>query len=190
MLLSKMTSFHIFGNASKLLRRNLRPDEYTRAVSYSNKLSQTDSLFQRSSVQVPKASSGLLVADSSMSPVQCRMSSSGGDHVRLWQIERITSVALPVLLPACLILESPVLDSLLAVLVVIHTHWGLEAIVVDYARPIVVGTIVPKVLHLLLNLLSVVTLAGLLVLVYNGPGIAKTVKNVWAIGKEESANKK
>lgn len=66
---------------------------------------------------------------------------------------------------------------------------GLEAIVVDYARPIIMGTVLPKILHLLLSFLSVVTLAGLIVLIYNGPGISKTVKNVWNIGKEEVAQK-
>ncbi|XP_051167204.1 succinate dehydrogenase [ubiquinone] cytochrome b small subunit, mitochondrial [Leptopilina boulardi] len=121
--------------------------------------------------------------------LQYRMGSSNADHVKLWQMERITSAALPIVLPAAFIMENPLLDSLLAVLVVVHTHWGLEAIVVDYARPIIMGTVLPKILHLLLSFLSAVTLAGLLVLIYNGPGIAKTVKNVWNIGKEESVEK-
>jgi len=60
----------------------------------------------------------------------------------------------------------------------------LEAIIIDYARPIVVGTLVPKVAFLMLNLLSAATLAGLLVLIYNGPGLTKVIKNGWAIGKD------
>jgi succinate dehydrogenase (ubiquinone) membrane anchor subunit len=60
----------------------------------------------------------------------------------------------------------------------------LEAIILDYARPIVVGTLVPKVAFFMLNLLSAVTLAGLLVLIYNGPGLTKAIKNGWAIGKD------
>ena len=62
---------------------------------------------------------------------------------------------------------------------------GLEAIIVDYARPIVVGPVVPKVLMTSLYLLSALTLAGLLVLVYNGPGISKVIKQGWAIGKDK-----
>jgi len=54
----------------------------------------------------------------------------------------------------------------------------LEAIILDYARPIVVGTLVPKVAFLMLNLLSAATLAGLLVLM-------KVIKNGWAIGKDK-----
>lgn len=61
---------------------------------------------------------------------------------------------------------------------------GLEAIITDYARPSVVGNVVPKVLHSSLLLLSAATLAGLLLLINNGPGVAKTMKNFWAIGKE------
>lgn len=61
---------------------------------------------------------------------------------------------------------------------------GLEAIILDYARPIIVGTLVPKVAFFMLNLLSAATLAGLLVLIYNGPGLAKIIKDGWAIGKD------
>lgn len=61
----------------------------------------------------------------------------------------------------------------------------MEALVVDYARPIIIGTFLPKVFHLLLNLCSIVTLAGLLILIYNGPGIARSIKDAWSIGKEE-----
>lgn len=66
---------------------------------------------------------------------------------------------------------------------------GLEAIILDYARPIVVGTLVPKVAFLLLNLLSAATLAGLLVLIYNGPGLTQTIKQGWAIGKDREKPK-
>ena len=62
---------------------------------------------------------------------------------------------------------------------------GLEAIIVDYARPIVVGPVVPKVLMASLYAISALTLAGLLVLIYNGPGISKSIKQGWAIGKDK-----
>ncbi|XP_012267077.2 succinate dehydrogenase [ubiquinone] cytochrome b small subunit, mitochondrial [Athalia rosae] len=110
-----------------------------------------------------------------------------GDHVRLWQVERVTSAVLIGLLPACVILQNPVVDSTLALLMVMHSHWGLEAIVIDYARPIVVGNIFPKVAHLALYLLSATTLAGLLFLIYNGPGLGKTVRNFWAVGTKEAS---
>jgi len=61
----------------------------------------------------------------------------------------------------------------------------LEAIILDYARPIVVGIIFSKVAFFALYLLSASTLAGLLVLIYNGPGLSKIIKEGWAIDKEK-----
>ena len=61
---------------------------------------------------------------------------------------------------------------------------GVEAIIADYLRPIVVGPTVPKVAHLSLNIVTVVTLGGLLVLIFSGDGIANAVKRIWRIGKE------
>ncbi|XP_043496075.1 succinate dehydrogenase [ubiquinone] cytochrome b small subunit, mitochondrial [Polistes fuscatus] len=117
---------------------------------------------------------------------QSRFASTTGSHVRLWIAEKLISAAIPVLLPASLLLENPAVDVITAILVVMHMHWGLEALVVDYARPIVVGPLLPKVFHLLLNLLSIVTLAGLLVLIYNGPGIGKSIKDAWRIGQQKT----
>ncbi|XP_046819524.1 succinate dehydrogenase [ubiquinone] cytochrome b small subunit, mitochondrial [Vespa crabro] len=116
---------------------------------------------------------------------QSRFASTDGNHVRLWVMEKIISAALPILLPASLLLENQVVDGILAILVVMHMHWGLEALIVDYARPIIIGTLLPKVFHVLLNLCSIVTLAGLLVLIYNGPGIGKSIKDAWSIGKNK-----
>lgn len=125
-----------------------------------------------------------LPVQSTISVTQTRAASVQGDHVRLWLIERIVSASFLSLIPAALLFESKFIDVLLAAAVVMHTHWGLEAIVIDYARPIVVGPLVPKVAFLLLNLLSAATLAGLLVLIYNGPGLTKVIKNGWEIGKD------
>ncbi|XP_043278687.1 succinate dehydrogenase [ubiquinone] cytochrome b small subunit, mitochondrial isoform X2 [Venturia canescens] len=121
--------------------------------------------------------------------LQCRASSTHGDHVRLWQIERIVSAAFIVLLPACIMLENSVVDALFATLVVMHAHWGLEAVVLDYIRPSIFGSILPKVAFGTLYLVSALTFVGLLALIYNGPGIGKTVKNLWSIGSEPSTKK-
>ncbi|KYN40422.1 Putative succinate dehydrogenase [ubiquinone] cytochrome b small subunit, mitochondrial [Trachymyrmex septentrionalis] len=124
-----------------------------------------------------------LSVQSTVSMTQTRAASTHGDHVRLWIIEKIVSVSFLPLLPAALLFENKFIDIVLAAAIVIHTHWGLEAIIIDYARPIVVGTLFPKVAFLMLNILSVVTLAGLFVLIYNGPGLTKTIKSGWAISK-------
>ncbi|KAL0116752.1 hypothetical protein PUN28_009991 [Cardiocondyla obscurior] len=126
-----------------------------------------------------------LPAQSSFGATQIRTASAHGDHVRLWVIERMVSIASLALIPAALVLDNKFIDVLVAASIVMHTHWGLEAIILDYARPIVVGTLVPKVAFFMLNLVSILTLTGLFVLIYNGPGLSKIIKNGWAIGKEK-----
>lgn len=128
-----------------------------------------------------------LLKSVSLAPQTRMASTTQGDHVRLWVFERVVSAALPLLIPAALVLEKPVLDGILAVLISIHTHWGLEAIVIDYVRPIVFGPLLPKLALIALNVLTATVLAGLLVLIYNGPGISKSIKNAWAIGKKGSS---
>ncbi|XP_076249813.1 succinate dehydrogenase, subunit D [Calliopsis andreniformis] len=108
-----------------------------------------------------------------------------GDHVRVWVMEKVVSLALPCVLPVAFTAQNQLLDGLLSVLVVMHTHWGLEAIITDYARPSVVGNILPKMLHLTLLLLSATTLAGLFLLIHDGPGVTKAVINLWRAGKQK-----
>lgn len=165
-----------------LLVRNCNPTQFPKSTSSLANLSRS---------VTPNASNyskcGILSKmsiQSTVSMTQTRAASAHGDHVRLWVIERIVSTSLLSLIPAAMLFENKFIDILLAAAVVMHTHWGLEAIILDYARPIVVGTVVPKVAFLMLNLLSVATLAGLLVLIYNGPGLTKVIKNGWAIGKD------
>lgn len=56
----------------------------------------------------------------------------------------------------------------------------------DYARPAVVGPVLPKVCFLGLYLMSAITLAGLLTVVYNGPGVGGAIHKLWAIGKNKN----
>lgn len=58
---------------------------------------------------------------------------------------------------------------------------GLEAVVVDYARPIVMGSVLPKILMGLLYLLSATTLGGLIYYNVSDIGIGRTIRKLWAI---------
>jgi len=109
----------------------------------------------------------------------------GGSHVTLWTIERGLSVGLLALIPVAFIFPSPATDALLAVSIVMHQHWGLEAIVTDYVRPIIFGNTIPKVAHGILILFSAATLAGLFYFIHNDIGIVNSIKKLWAIkGKQ------
>lgn len=85
------------------------------------------------------------------------------------------------IVPIALISPSTTADYLLAVSLVMHSHWGLEAIVTDYVREAVFGNVIPKAAHGLLLLFSAVTLAGLCMMAYNGQGLGKTIRKVWAL---------
>uniref|UniRef100_A0A0A1XHK1 Succinate dehydrogenase [ubiquinone] cytochrome b small subunit n=1 Tax=Zeugodacus cucurbitae TaxID=28588 RepID=A0A0A1XHK1_ZEUCU len=110
-----------------------------------------------------------------------KMAAAKGNHVPLWTAERLISLALLGVVPAAFIYPSQTLDALLAVSVVLHSHWGVEAIVTDYARPQVVGPILPKVAHGALILLSIATLGGLFYIIQNDVGIANSIKQIWKI---------
>lgn len=83
--------------------------------------------------------------------------------------------------PIALIAPSQPIEYMLAVSLVMHAHWGLEAIVTDYIRESVFGAILPKAAHGLLLLFSAATLAGLCMMAYNDQGLGKTIRKVWAI---------
>ncbi|XP_035791991.1 succinate dehydrogenase [ubiquinone] cytochrome b small subunit, mitochondrial-like [Anopheles albimanus] len=110
---------------------------------------------------------------------------SAGNHVTLWNAERVLSAALLGVVPFGIMFPSFTGDTLIAVSVVMHQHWGLEAIVTDYVRPILFGTTVPKLAHGLLLIVSAATLGGLFYFNYNDIGIAGCVKQIWAAKSKE-----
>lgn len=107
--------------------------------------------------------------------------SASGNHATLWTAERAVSAALLVLLPAALIFPSKPLDALLAISVVMHAHWGIEACVVDYVRPIIFGSVIPKVAPALVVAFSALLLGGLLYFISTDIGISRAVRKLWAI---------
>lgn len=113
-----------------------------------------------------------------MTPIR---QSAGGSHVALWQAERVLSVGLLGLIPASLLIPSQASDYLVSLALVMHFHWGIEALVTDYVRENLFGKVVPKAAHGLLLLFSAATLAGLFMMAYNDQGLAKTIRKIWAI---------
>ncbi|XP_058792324.1 succinate dehydrogenase [ubiquinone] cytochrome b small subunit, mitochondrial [Phymastichus coffea] len=190
-MLEKIASLTTLRNLTGLTRTLVKQGNINALRCYSTKLAPA-SPKQFSCLTKPITFKNVICPSSAQlkkaignSLIQARSQSTHGSHVNLWKLERLVAAMFVPLVPLCLMLENPVLDSLLAVLSVIHVHWGLEAIIIDYARPIVVGHIFPKICFVALYLVSALTLAGLLVLVYNGPGISKVLKQGWTIGKDK-----
>jgi len=107
--------------------------------------------------------------------------SASGKHSTLWTAERAVSVGLLAIVPAAIAFPSQPLDAVLAVSMVMHAHWGLEAVVTDYVRPILFGSFVPKLAHILLLVFSSATLAGLFYFIANDIGIGKAIRKFWAV---------
>ncbi|XP_050500224.1 succinate dehydrogenase [ubiquinone] cytochrome b small subunit, mitochondrial [Diabrotica virgifera virgifera] len=105
------------------------------------------------------------------------------DHSKLWPIERAVSIALLGITPLVFISPNTALNDIFAIATVAHFHWGLEACVVDYVRPIVVGPVLPKVTLALLYFLSISTLGGLLYYNHHSAGIGNAVRDFWKIKK-------
>lgn len=85
------------------------------------------------------------------------------------------------ILPAALAFPSKTLDTLLAITVVMHAHWGIEACVVDYVRPVIFGSVIPKIAPFLVIAYSALVLGGLLYFINTDIGISQTVRKFWAI---------
>jgi succinate dehydrogenase (ubiquinone) membrane anchor subunit len=94
-----------------------------------------------------------------------------------WNAERYLSVALLAVIPAGLLLENNLFDHLMAVSLVLHSHWGLQQIMTDYLH----GPSLPKIGSVLLYVVSALTLVGLLYFNYSDIGISKAVKKIWSL---------
>ncbi|CAH1390477.1 unnamed protein product [Nezara viridula] len=111
--------------------------------------------------------------------------SGHGDHSKLWVYERYVSAALLGIVPLGLMMPNILFDLLIAVASVMHMHWGIEAIVIDYIRPIIFGNLISKLAVYFVYLLSIFTLVGLLNLTFNNCGLANSIKLLWRINKQE-----
>ncbi|XP_023345192.1 succinate dehydrogenase [ubiquinone] cytochrome b small subunit, mitochondrial isoform X1 [Eurytemora carolleeae] len=108
---------------------------------------------------------------------------SSGDHVRMWTAERAVSLAQ---IPACIIpflYTTPLTDALFCTLAVLHSHWGIEAIVVDYIRPSLFNgsTVIPNIAVGLVWALSAFTLGALYYFNYTDVGIVNAIKMLWKL---------
>merc|ERR1711963_5525 len=108
---------------------------------------------------------------------------SGADHVKMWTAERAVSVAQIPALIVPFMWTTPMTDAIFCTLAVLHSHWGVEAIVVDYIRPSLFGgsTTIPNICQGLVWALSGVTLGGLIYFAYTDVGIINAIKMLWKL---------
>jgi len=106
-----------------------------------------------------------------------------------WTLERAFSVVTLAAVPVAFWFCHPVTDSFLALVTVIHTHWGLEAVARDYlCRPLImnkpVSPMLGKIGLVIVYLISILTLAACVHFNFNDVGLTKAIKMYWTMNWE------
>lgn len=104
-----------------------------------------------------------------------------GAHALHFKVERYFAAAMLPLIPAAYFVHGPTMDMLLTVALTLHIHWGIVAVVNDYARPIVVGPTVAKMAIPLAYVVSALLLAGLIHFNTNDVGITRAFEMVFSL---------
>ncbi|KAG9508550.1 Succinate dehydrogenase [ubiquinone] cytochrome b small subunit, mitochondrial, partial [Fragariocoptes setiger] len=97
-------------------------------------------------------------------------------HDKLWAYERYLSLGLLGAIPAAAVIHHPIMDYALALSLVVHVHWGVEAIVTDYIRPSIFGPTIPKLSIALVYILSSLALGGLFMFNYTDIGLSQATR--------------
>lgn len=100
------------------------------------------------------------------------------NHSKLWSAERALSAGLLAIIPLSFAVPFPGKDYALALALVTHIHWGVEAIVVDYIRPSIFGAVIPKVALFSIYLLSALSLGGLFYFNYTDVGLVNAIRMI------------
>lgn len=130
---------------------------------------------------LPPRQTQQLVATTPVRPAAPEIEQAGHDHVLHWTAERILTVVLMGAIPAAFIWNTPALEYFMALSITLHSHWGVEAIVVDYIRPSVFGKVISKLALGGVYALSIATLGGLCYFIYTDVGIVNAVKLLWKL---------
>ena len=144
-----------------------------------NQFGKCDAKVSSTSALVPKTSQLLSCKKPLMSQTtitRCMSAAAEHNHARLWTAERYLSIGLIAVIPAAFLVANPALDYLLALSLVTHIHWGIEAIVVDYVRPTIFGPVIPRIALGSVYLLSALALGGLFYFNYTDVGIVTAIR--------------
>lgn len=85
-------------------------------------------------------------------------------------------MALLGVLPAAWVIPHPIMDYAVATSLVVHVHWGVEAIVTDYIRPSIFGTVIPKISIAFVYILSILAAGGLFLFNWTDVGITQALR--------------
>uniref|UniRef100_A0A0N5A8K2 Succinate dehydrogenase [ubiquinone] cytochrome b small subunit n=1 Tax=Syphacia muris TaxID=451379 RepID=A0A0N5A8K2_9BILA len=103
------------------------------------------------------------------------------NHGPLFKIERYFAAAMVPLFPAAYFIHTPLMDTILALALTLHIHWGVWGVVNDYGRPYVLGDTLAKAVRVGAYVMTACLLAGLLVFNQNDIGLTKAFELVWSL---------
>ncbi|XP_017836016.1 succinate dehydrogenase [ubiquinone] cytochrome b small subunit, mitochondrial-like isoform X2 [Drosophila busckii] len=166
------------------LSRFVAPRSYVTIVGQAQRQA-----FFKPALEAGRSVTAVIVRPISISAARLA-AAEGSNHVGLWTVERILVTSMLAILPCAFIYPSRLMDLLLALSAIMHSHWGMEVIIVDYLRPNVVGHVLPKLAHVLLVMVSVGAFIGMFELIKKDDGLAKGLMKIWDVKfKEKPAEK-
>ncbi|KAL1130575.1 hypothetical protein AAG570_011821 [Ranatra chinensis] len=103
------------------------------------------------------------------------------DHGKLWSYEKMVTLGLLGMMPLHVMFPNILFDVVMSVLMVMHSHWGIEAVVIDYVRPVIFGDTIPKIAIWMVYGFSIVFLVGLFNLIFNSTGLGNSIRMMWSV---------
>jgi len=100
---------------------------------------------------------------------------------RHYKLERYWAAGIFPLIPAAYFIHNPTMDLALAVAITLHTHWGIETVAKDYARPIILGKELADFLPRTVLVLSIMLFASLLHFNFADVGITKAFEMLFSL---------
>ncbi|TNN13100.1 Succinate dehydrogenase [ubiquinone] cytochrome b small subunit isoform 2 [Schistosoma japonicum] len=98
-----------------------------------------------------------------------------------WTIERIIATGMLPLYPIALYMDTPIMNFIVVTAVSMHSYWGFDGVIKDYAFERRYGPALMPILRTLWKIMSGCGFAGLLYFNFNDVGFITAVKKLWAL---------
>ncbi|CAH8469029.1 unnamed protein product [Schistosoma intercalatum] len=98
-----------------------------------------------------------------------------------WTFERILAASMLPLYPVALYMDTPMMNFIVVTAVSMHSYWGFDGVIKDYAFERRYGPALMPILRTLWKVMAGCGYAGLLYFNFNDTGFISAVKKLWAL---------
>ncbi|CAH8474472.1 hypothetical protein MS3_00001777 [Schistosoma haematobium] len=98
-----------------------------------------------------------------------------------WTFERILAASMLPLYPVALYMDTPMMNFIVVTAVSMHSYWGFDGVIKDYAFERRYGPALMPILRTLWKVMAGCGYAGLLYFNFNDIGFISAVKKLWAL---------